>query len=85
MDTKSPEFHSKYHSCESNLFLEFSSLNLLLHQESLQELMKFAMDLQADLNDTMAINIKPVKSKGPRSSLSKQLSVVSSKSDKIGK
>lgn len=78
MDKKSPEFHSIYHSCESNLFLEFSSLNVLLHQESLQELMTFAMDVQTDLNDIMASH-QPTKTRISKSIVSRQTSEVGAK------
>lgn len=81
VDKKSPEFHSKYHSCESNLFLHFACLNVLLHQESLQELMKFLIDTQNDLNEIM--NSKPahrmieIPSKSSvKSSISRQISEI---------
>lgn len=81
MDKKSPEFHSKYHSCESSLYLHFSSLNVLLHQESLQELMKFSIETQNDLNEI--INSKPAN-KVPQTaittSISRQISEIGAKS-----
>lgn len=90
MDKSSPEFHSKYHSCESNLFLEFSSLNMLLHLESLQELIKFAMDVQSDLNDIMSakpkLKLQHPSSTRMRGSFSRQISEIGIKSSKqLGK
>ncbi|KAF2903862.1 hypothetical protein ILUMI_02321 [Ignelater luminosus] len=51
VDKKSPEFHSKHQSCESKLNLEFSSLNMVLHQEGLQSLLKFTTELQMQVED----------------------------------
>lgn len=46
MNKESPDFHSKYKSCEALLTLEFNKLDVSLHQEALQELMSFANELQ---------------------------------------
>ncbi|KAF5289221.1 hypothetical protein FQR65_LT00109 [Abscondita terminalis] len=47
----SPDFHSKYQSCETRLILDFSMLNITLHQEGLLGLLKFATDLQSQIKD----------------------------------
>lgn len=49
VNKNSPEFHSKYHSCEVLLTLEIKKLDLFLHQEGIQEIMKFVSELQSQL------------------------------------
>lgn len=51
VNRSSPEFHSKYQSCEAKLSLEFTSLNVVLHQEGLQSLLKFTTELQMQIED----------------------------------
>lgn len=53
VDKKSPEFHSRYGSCEQRLDLEFTTLNANLHKESLQALIKFGNDLNAQVQETL--------------------------------
>lgn len=53
VDKKSPEFHSRYGSCEQRLDLEFTTLNANLHKESLQALIKFGNDLNAQMQETL--------------------------------
>ncbi|XP_031336343.1 vacuolar protein sorting-associated protein 13 isoform X2 [Photinus pyralis] len=47
----SPEFHTKHQSCESRLILNFTKLNVTLHQEGLLALLKFGTDLQTQIED----------------------------------
>ncbi|KAF5306759.1 hypothetical protein FQA39_LY01517 [Lamprigera yunnana] len=51
VDKQSPEFHSKYHSCETSLLLDFSVLNITLHQEGLLGLLKFVNDLKVQIEE----------------------------------
>ncbi|XP_017782476.1 PREDICTED: vacuolar protein sorting-associated protein 13C isoform X2 [Nicrophorus vespilloides] len=51
VDKKSPDFVTKYEACEALLSVDFAILALRLHQEGLQDLMRFANDLQCQLND----------------------------------
>lgn len=46
MDRKSPEFHSKHGSVEKLLEVCFTSLNLLLHQNGILQIMEFANEMQ---------------------------------------
>lgn len=64
--------------------MHFSSLNILLHQEALQELMKFAMDTQNDLNEIMNSKIIKIEQEPSKpnfkSNVSKQISEIGTKS-----
>lgn len=50
VDKKSPEFHSKYNSCESTLALKFDCLSMVLHQEALLTLIRRVTDMQTEIN-----------------------------------
>lgn len=56
MNKKSPEFHSKYKSCETELSLRFAKIDIILHQEALQELLKIFSDLQAQIEDVKGVS-----------------------------
>lgn len=49
VDKKSPEFHSKFMSCEQRVLLNFTSIKVQLHQEGLQALLQTANDFQTRL------------------------------------
>lgn len=58
VDKKSPEFHSKHKSCEALLSLQFTSLNVILHQEALHSILKFATELQLQVDDILNTSSK---------------------------
>lgn len=55
VNRKSPEFVTKYESCEQSLFVEFRKLFLLLHLEGLTEMLQFINNLQTKANKLMYI------------------------------
>ncbi|KAF4519296.1 hypothetical protein B566_EDAN005234 [Ephemera danica] len=50
VDRKSPELHTKHGSVEKLLEIFFTSLDVLLHQTAILELMKFSSELQEKIN-----------------------------------
>lgn len=52
VDPKYSDFHSTYKSCESTLLLDFDVLNIILHQEGLLSLMKFANNVQNQIAES---------------------------------
>ncbi|KAF7282566.1 hypothetical protein GWI33_002356 [Rhynchophorus ferrugineus] len=54
VDIKSPDFKTIYQCCETSLTIDFSILNIDLHQEALLMLMDFAQSLQNSITDLTA-------------------------------
>ncbi|XP_050293110.1 intermembrane lipid transfer protein Vps13 isoform X2 [Anthonomus grandis grandis] len=54
VDPKSPDLHATHHSCESSLGVDFSVLNITLHQEGLLSLMAFSQSVMDTLNEIMS-------------------------------
>jgi hypothetical protein len=50
VDRKSPELYTKHESIEKLLEVFFTSLDVLLHQTAILELMKFSSELQEKVN-----------------------------------
>lgn len=53
VDSKSPDLHSVYKSCETSLNLNFAVLNIILHQEGLLSIIAFATALQDEITHIM--------------------------------
>lgn len=77
MDKKCPDFKTKYNRCESLLSLEFALLEVVLHQEVLQDLVKYATDLQVQIEDIQPLNAKSLEVVGSGSTLKRTLSTLS--------
>lgn len=85
VNPKSPEFHSKYGSCEQRLLLNFTTLELLLHQEAIQELMKVVNDLQSRLEAACKPKHKDRIANAGHPRAIKQISIIEEISQKRGK
>lgn len=57
-DKLSPEFNTKYNSIEQLMVANFEVLDVVLHQECLQRLLKMANNFQKRL-DLILLNVKP--------------------------
>lgn len=57
-DKLSPEFNTKYNSVEQLMVANFEVLDIVLHQECLQRLLKMANDFQKRM-DVILLNLKP--------------------------
>lgn len=53
VNKKSPEFYTRYHSCEQSVQLLFTSLSVQLHQEGLQKLIAVLADFQPKLEQVL--------------------------------
>lgn len=71
-----PEFKTIYNSCESKVTMHFATLTLLLHLEALKSIMKYATDLQSQIEEARE-TVEPVRSLRRPSMVSETISYLS--------
>ncbi|KAL1509353.1 hypothetical protein ABEB36_004107 [Hypothenemus hampei] len=83
VDPRSPDLHTVYNSCETSLGIDFSILNVVLHQEGLLSLISFAQSLMDTINEITENKNSSSSIQGAGERFARTLSSITELSDSI--